>query len=335
MIQIRFFPLTQNKISSTLSIFKVGCILAALIGNTALSAENMLWQGNPLQIPILVNTERRIDFPEPIVDINMSAAENKVSQILLTPEGRLFLKPSEVYAPARLKAVSVTGTLYLVDIESKVEGSEVSSETVVIIDPIIHAAGGGMTGAGTGNRPSAMPLSNHPNVAAGNQAGQGQSAQNAGNSNAPNLDKLPDFLRKDMTLSGGNGNGNIANAAPDYIAMSRFAMSHFAGPKRLIPQIAANQVAVKQPGKNWLRVVNNGLETKALAQWSISGHFVTAIYVRNRTNRAIEFDPRGIRGDIAFVSAMHTLLQPRGQSGDEGLWAVVTTQPFNIAINRD
>ena len=313
----------------------VGLVLTLGCNSFALAVENMLWQGNPLQIPITVNTERRIDFPEPIVDINMSAAENKVSQILLTPEGRLFLKPTEVYAPARLKAVSVTGTLYLVDIESKAEGSEVSSETVVIIDPIIHAAGGGMTGAGTGNRPSNMPLSNNPNVAAGNQGNQsGQGGQITGGTNAPNLDNLPDFLRKDMTISGSNG-GNTANAAPDYIAMARYAMAHFAGPKRLIPQMAANSVAVKQPGKHWLRVVGNGLETKALAQWSISGHFVTAIYVRNRTDRAIEFDPRGIRGDIAFVGAMHTLLQPRGQSGDEGLWAVVTTQPFNIAINRD
>lgn len=236
-------------------VIKVSLAVVVICNSFALAAENMLWQNDPLKIPILVNTERRIDFPEPIVDINMSAAENKVSEMLLTPEGRLFLKPTEVYAPARLKAVSVTGALYLVDIESKAEGSEVSSETVVIIDPVIHAAGGGMTGAGTGNRPSAMPLSNNPNVAAGNQAGQGQGGQIVGNSNAPNLDNLPDFLRKDMTLSGGNGGGNTANAAPDYIAMARYAMAHFAGPKRLIPQMAANSVAVKQPGKHWLRVV--------------------------------------------------------------------------------
>lgn len=309
-------------------------LFLSCFNNNALAVENMLWQGNPLYIPILVNTERRIDFPEPIVDINMSAYQKSNSTVLLTPEGRLFFKPTTVYAPARLKVISITGTLYLVDIESKPEGSETSSKTIVIIDPVIHAAGGGMSGAGTGNRPNAnaMPLSNTPNQAAIGTDGARIVATN------PDLDYLPDFLRKDMSINNGSNNGssgnNSSNAAPDYIAMSRYALAHFAGPARLIPKIGnASQVKVKQPSKNWIRIAGGSLEIKALAQWSINGHFVTAIYVRNKTSRAIEFDPRGIRGDIKFVGAMHTYLEPRGTNGDEGLWAIVTAEPFNLAIN--
>lgn len=307
----------------------VGLILLPVIGlyNAAYSIENVLWQGSPLPIEISVGTERRIDLPEPIVDMNMPGPEHQATEVLLTREGRLFLKPKQAYGPTRIKLVSMTGELYMLDVTAVAvaEGEAqkpISTDNIVVINPM---AGGGMAGAGQGDGRNGqnIPASNNPDLA-------NAQAKPSVLNNQANNPYMPDFLKKDMTLTGGNNSS--ANAAPDYIAMARYAMSHFAGPKRLIPKMAANQVAVKQPGKHWLRVVNNGLEVRALAQWNINGHFVTAIYVRNKTPRAIEFDPRGIRGDIKFVGAMHTFLRPRGESGDEGLWAVVTDQPFNIAI---
>lgn len=309
-----------QKIKKLLYIFPLISVF-----NHALSIENMLWNGSPLAIEIAVGTERRIDLPEPIVDMNMPGPEHKATEVLLTREGRLFLKPKQAFGTTRIKLVSMTGELYMLDVTAVAvaEGEKsISTDNIVVINPM---AGGGMAGAGQGDGRNGqnIPASNNPDLA-------NAQAKPSVLNNQANNPYMPGFLKKDMTLTGGNTPS--ANAAPDYIAMARYAMSHFAGPKRLIPKMAANQVAVKQPGKHWLRVVNNGLEVRALAQWSINGHFVTAIYVRNKTPRAIEFDPRGIRGDIKFVGAMHTFLRPRGESGDEGLWAVVTDQPFNIAI---
>ena len=293
------------------------CLLGLLLGFA--QAESVLWQGNPLPVTVKVGGERRVDFPEPIVDLNVPSHANSLSDILLTPEGRLFWKAQAAFAATRVKAISVTGTLYLLDVSASEMGSV---DALSIIDPI--TIGGNIPSNGSANLPLGVSPAMNPavNPAAEMPAG------------------MPSFLKKNHTntpsvTSSTRGTPSTSGAggtSVDLISLSRFALAHFTGPSRLIPTLNANRISIKKTPQHWLRVIGGRLSIRPLAQWQAGGYYVTAVYVRNLSPRYADFDPRAIRGQFTFVAVLQSRLQPTGQLGDEGLWALVSTLPFDQAV---
>jgi len=274
---------------------------AALAVTPAMMSSQTLetvWQGNPIAVPLKVNHERRIDFPEPIADLDVPQTVEKNSRIVLTPTGQLHWTARAPFDAVRVLATSVSGTLYQLDISARAEGE--APDQLILRDPLAPAA--------------VRPATSMP-------------------SDPAHLDRVaralvPDFLKTDPSRRGRSG-------TPGYAALARFALAHYHGPERLIPPLEAHRVPVRPiETREWLRVQAAALEVRPLAQWQSGTLYVTAVGVDNRSAQPITFDPRALRGDLAFVAVLHPTLAPLGSGHQGTVWAVVTPQPFNQAVHR-
>ena len=256
-----------------------------------------VWQGNPLAVPLKVNSERRIDFPEPITDMDVPQAVEKDSRIVLTPTGQLHWTARAPFAAVRVLATSVSGTLYQLDVSARTEGE--APDPLILRDPVLQAAA-------------------HSQTLTPSDRARGDQAARA---------LVPDFL-KDPAGRGRSGGSR-------YATLTRFALAHYTGPQRLIPELEASRVPV-QPieTRAWLRVQAADLEVRPLAQWKSGELYVTALGVYNRSAHRVTFDPRALRGELAFVAALHPILAPAGSGHQGTVWAVVTQQPFNRVVDR-
>lgn len=79
-------------------------------------AAQAVWQGNPIPVALKVDAERRIDFPEPIADLDIPQTVARPSRIVLSPTGQLHWLAREPFAPVRVLATAVGGTLYQLDV---------------------------------------------------------------------------------------------------------------------------------------------------------------------------------------------------------------------------
>lgn len=96
-----------------------------------------IWQNNPIPTPLLVGQERRIDFPEPIADLEVPKDVEGQSQIILAPTGTLHWTARTPFAPVRVLATSVSGTLYQLQVEAGRDGA--IPGPLVITDPVLEA----------------------------------------------------------------------------------------------------------------------------------------------------------------------------------------------------
>ena len=95
------------------------------------------WRGLPLPVPLVVGQERRIDFPEPIADLDVPQAVTAHSRLVLTPTGQLHWQAQEPFPAARVLATSVSGTLYQLDVHAAAQGEP--PPPLVIRDPVVAA----------------------------------------------------------------------------------------------------------------------------------------------------------------------------------------------------
>lgn len=258
----------------------------------------IVWEGDPIHLEIPLGHERRIDFPEPIIEFNIKPDQAQLSEYMLTPQGTLLWKPKAAYSSLRTRAISMTGTYYIIDFSSKNDLNFGSTQTVKLVDPI------------TSRLHNPKPTSTN--------------SQSIANSKPPKAalpQQIPDFLIK-----------NKAKNTPDYVEMSRFAMSHYTGAERLIPDVKATVINAPNPPHKWIRVFGDRIATKTLRSWKINKHYVTAILLRNKSHMPLEFDPRAIRGNFVYSATMNPLIQPKGVVGDEALLVVISTKPFREAI---
>lgn len=263
--------------------------------NLARANASAVWQGDPIIVKVKPGQERRIDFPEPIVDLDVPQAIEARSRIVLTPKGQLHWLANEAYQPARVMATSISGTLYQLDIGTD---PDASTETFTLVDPVLLAA--------------ATPAATRTT---------GDSEQRDAVANA----LIPGFLK------GGASSGTSTRAS--YVDMARFALAHYIGPQRLIPTLNAAQVPVRAiDARRWLRLQHRALAVQPLAQWQINQHFVTAVGVENRSAQAVEFDPEALRGPLLFAVPLNPTLQAAGSGHNGTVWAVITPVPFNKAI---
>ena len=103
------------------------------------------WQNEPVAVALKVGAERRVDFPEPIADLDVPKELERQSQIVLSPAGQLFWTARAPFAPARVLATSVGGTLYQLDVAARPEGE--APGPLAIADPVLDAAAAAKAGA--------------------------------------------------------------------------------------------------------------------------------------------------------------------------------------------
>jgi len=276
---------------------------APVAANPALEAAGVtaevLWRGHPLPVALVVGQERRIDFPEPIADLDVPQAVTAHSRLVLTPTGQLHWQAQEPFPAARVLATSISGTLYQLDVHATAEGAP--PPPLTIRDPVVAALTTPATTRG------AIPAATTP----------------APDAVAAAL--IPDFLK--------GPDGRAPSATPDFVAMTRFALAHYAGPARLIPALDAQRTPLPPAAmREGLRVQDTLLRVRPQASWKIGAHYVTALRVTNRAAFPVAFDPRALRGDLRFAAALHPTLAPAGSGHQHTVWAVVTDQPFHRAV---
>ena len=258
-----------------------------------------LWQGSPIPLRLKVGAERRIDFPEPIADIDIPNTVGRQSRIVLSPTGQLHWLAREPFAAVRVLATAVSGTLYQFDAEAHTDGD--TPDPLVLRDPILDA--------------TADAKANAPTDQARLEAAAGA--------------LIPAFLQQGAGASGAAG----ATARPDYATLTRFALAHYSGPARLIPKLDATRVDVRPIAvRDWVRLPATGLAITPLRQWKVNNLHVTAVGVYNGSDTAIPFEPKALRGRLLFAAALHPTVAPKGSGHNGSVWAVITEQPFNQAV---
>ena len=288
-------PASTPALTPTLPVTPTGVMLNNASSET--TEDTVVWQGDPIPLALKVGVERRIDFPETLAGVDVPRALEQQSRIVVTPTGSLHWTANAPFPPTRVLATSVSGALYQLDVQAQADGDV--PKRLVLNDPVVDA--------------TALAAANAPST----RAQREQAAARL----------IPDFL-----TSGPNAAGPTDK--PSYVALARFALAHFTGPARLIPKLEAERVAVYPINtRDWLRVQSNALTLQPLAQWHAQDRYVTALQVQNRGAMAVAFDPRALRGNWQFAAALHPTLAPQGSGHNQTLWIVITSQPFNRALN--
>ena len=272
-------------------------LIAAILLLQLSTARNVLWEGSPIQIETIPTAETQIIFPEKIIELDVSKRLEYGSDILLTPEGKLFWTPKSEMKQERIIAVSATGTLYIFDVDASTENE--ATPILTVIDPSAKHAKIGQTVSPTQNnitqQPRQLPLD------------------------------IPDFL---VT----NGASKPITKA-NYPDMAKFAIAHYTGSKRMIPQMRnASKLSVSIIPARWIRTHSKAIHTRMVGAWMIDGHYVTAIYAQNKSGSRIAFDPMGFRGKYSFSATLNPNLEPKGSLGDETIWVFISDVPFQKSL---
>lgn len=256
-----------------------------------------VWQGDPIPVALKAGVERRIDFPEPIADLDIPQPASAVSRVVLSPTGQLHWLAQAPFTSARVLATAVSGALYQLDVSARAEGA--TPERLVVRDPALEASVQAQTHAPTD------PARLEAAAAA----------------------LIPDFLRP--TPPGAHG----PPPRVSYAALARFALAHYSGPARLIPKLEATPMAVRPIAvRDWVRWPVAGLRIQPLRQWQAGKLHVTALGVNNPGSRPVPFEPKALRGRLLFAATLQPTLEPAGSGHHGTVWAVVTEQPFNQAV---
>lgn len=253
------------------------------------------WQNNPLAVPLLVGKERRIDFPEPIAELDIPKDVEGQSQIVLAPTGTVHWTAKAPFSPVRVLATSVSGTLYQLQVEAGRDGA--APGPLVIVDPVLEAA-------------KSNPLDDRRRL---------ERAASA---------LLPPFLKKDAVPGEASG-PNYATLAR--FALAHYTGPARLIPKLAASRITVHPLAAAR----WVRLQGGALQTRPLAQWKIDPWYVTAVSVVNTSPFPVPFEPRALRGDFRFVATLHPTLGPQGSGHNGTIWAMVTDQPFNQAVSHN
>ncbi len=124
--------------------------------------------------------------------------------------------------------------------------------------------------------------------------------------------------------------------APGYVALARHAVQALYAPGRRpapAPGIRPRPVADRPVALFRCRAAapaacGDATEARPLAAWEAGPHFVTALEVRNRLARALELDPRDIRGDFAAAAIVHPRLAAAGSPQDATAVVLISALPF-------
>ena len=128
----------------------------------------------------------------------------------------------------------------------------------------------------------------------------------------------------------------------------RYAAQSDHSPPRVVAPLAGVRPVEQAVGSELSRLYNHAdsvnVDMFARSMWTVSGWYVTAIEIRNRTKSAIELDPsrlqhtahgvvNGVANHFMATALIRAELAPRGRSKDTTLIYVVTDKPFAAVID--
>lgn len=275
-------------------------ILATLLLPLQILAREIVFDEKPLPLRLPLGKETIIKFPQAVAHISvLSEAADQSLNSFLTPEGVIYLTPDTAFEKARVVVEQVNGKLIMLDITASDRGPFDGDTTIVEKSTKVAEP--------------APPREAEPEKPKENP-------------------HKPDFLKdgEAKTLTAPS-----TSSTPGYHQMVQYGFRHFTGPARLIgPDLGVVLNVSKGEFNHIIRIDGARLSLKPLGQWDIQGHYLTVIFVNNRSHLPYEFDPRAIRGRWVFAAALHPRLDPSGGQRDQTLWALISTIPFEQAIRR-
>ncbi|MDP8051512.1 DUF3438 family protein [Pasteurella atlantica] len=259
-------------------------------------AINMVIGEHALTVPLPVNKEIVIKFPQPVTHTELLNTNNtdKLRQ-LLRPDGILMLQAGEEFSKTRLIATQIDGNIVILDLEAK--NNAVNHHTINLVQKKINLPE---------KKVKHQPIAKEENP------------------------YKPDFLKNKKPITKSQSSPQI-----NFNTMVQYGFSHFLGPRRLIKELPARPIKMsKRNLQHWIRVWGNKVAIKPLKQWKINDDYLTILLINNTSSQPVTFDPRALRGRIKFTATIITTLEPKGNINDQTLYAVITSVPFNKAIQR-
>ncbi len=259
-------------------------------------AINMMVGEHALNIPLPINKEIVIKFPQPVTHTELLNTDNtdKLRQ-LLRPDGILMLQAGEAFSKTRLIATQIDGNIVILDLEAK--NNAINHHTINLIKKKINT--------------TKKSIKHKPSVKKENPY-------------------KPDFLKNKKPMTKSQSSPQI-----NFNTMVQYGFSHFLGPRRLIKEIPARPIKMRKRNlQHWIRIWGNKIAIKPLKQWKINDDYLTVLLINNTSSQPITFDPRALRGRIKFTATITTTLKPKGSINDQTLYAVITSVPFHKAIKR-
>lgn len=118
----------------------------------------------------------------------------------------------------------------------------------------------------------------------------------------------------------------------DYVSLTRYAAQQMYAPKRLLrdpPGVHRASLRVKHA----VALVRGGaIEATPLGSWRGGDLYVTAVKLRNITNRPIVLDPRELRGQWLAATLQHGRLLPHGDEADTTCVYLISARPFDESL---
>ncbi|MDX1252281.1 MAG: TIGR03749 family integrating conjugative element protein [Gammaproteobacteria bacterium] len=115
----------------------------------------------------------------------------------------------------------------------------------------------------------------------------------------------------------------------DYVTLTRYAAQQLYAPARLIRDVPGIWPA-QPPRQTPAPLVRGGaVEAIPIAAWRSRDYYLTAVRLRNLTDRPVILDPRhDLRGAWLSATPHHTRLLPRGDEADTTALYLISDRPF-------
>ncbi|HID51076.1 MAG TPA: DUF3438 family protein [Anaerolineae bacterium] len=105
-------------------ILLIFCLAAGTV-SAADRSQTHIWDKTPIKIMLNVGNERRIEFPEGVIDIKVKSSINEVSRIMTAPgDERVYWTANQPFEESRVIVITASGYHYYLDVSAvKVGGS--------------------------------------------------------------------------------------------------------------------------------------------------------------------------------------------------------------------
>lgn len=281
-----------------MKILKATVISLAIITFNSFAGQVYLSE-KPIKVGIPLNEEVIVKFPDAVTHTKvLHGADTSKFRQFLTPDGVLYLSTDQEFDNIRMVAELVSGKIVVMDMRSEAGPHGRNIEIV------------------KQSKPKKSPVKKAPV----------KRKKSKENPNKPAFLKYKAAKTKSVVK-------DEASTETSYVEMTQYAFRHFVGPSRLIGRPMGKSVKLSNKNINrFVRGWKSKLSIKPLKQWRVNNKYITVLLVNNISNSPVNFDPRALRGRIEFAAALNPVISSQGSINDRTLWAVITSMPFNRAI---
>lgn len=149
------------------------------------------------------------------------------------------------------------------------------------------------------------------------------------------------------TKDSGEAQPHPARETPVPVLLTRYAAQSLYAPLRTVEPVTGLARGNLQPGLILDSLLPDlPVDARALTAWRLEDYWLTAVWLRNRSDRWLTLDPRALQGQLQSASFQHPNLGPAGTPEDTTVVYLVTrgqplatalppaVQPIDAAINR-